>query len=156
MRILAVDPGPTTGFCLYDTEANHKVIEVWNEPLDKLRAMAKGMHDSLWSILSTYSFDTMLLELFQHRPDQQAADIRAAEYVGVGKLYAQQNPHINTVMVSASTIGKTAFWSDDNKRVKQLGLYNSKAAPHGMDALRHVLYYVTFTLKDNYWLEKLK
>jgi hypothetical protein len=150
VRILAVDPGPTTGFCLYHLKS-HTVVDVWNESLG-----TKQPHMHLWNVIETISFDMMLLERFEHRPNQQAVDIRAAEYVGVCKLCMQQNDYLPLHMVSASTIGRTSFWADDNKRVKQIGLYNSKAAPHGMDALRHILYYVTFTLKDNYWLEKLK
>jgi hypothetical protein len=161
VRILAVDPGPTTGLCIYDSEARQAkskgIVDVWNEELGTL-----APHNQLWNVLETTTFDMLIVERFEFRKDdaQRAKiDYRAAEYVGVCKLWAQQafyGPNAFPLkMVSASTIGKTAFWSDDNRKVKEIGLYNAKAAPHGMDALRHILYYVTFTCSDNFYLRML-
>jgi hypothetical protein len=162
VRILAVDPGPTTGFCIYDSEARggrgKGFVDCWNEPLG-----TTDPHDRLWHTLETVDYDLLMVERFEFRKDDAARakiDYDAAEYVGVCKLWAQQAVYgrlsFPLHLVSASTIGKSAFWSDDNKRVKQIGLYDSKAAPHGMDAKRHILYYISFTLHDNFYLEMLK
>jgi hypothetical protein len=96
-------------------------------------------------------------EKFEFRKDDQARDkidYTAAELVGTVKTYAGVEG-FDLIMQGSALIGRTAFWSDDNKKVKQLGLYKPECAPHGMDALRHVLYYVTFTLNDHYYLGKL-
>ena len=154
MRILSIDPGATTGFCLYDSEANKRIVEVWNDDLQP-----SPRHDMLWLRLETLDFDEIICEKFEFRKDDQARDkidYLPAELVGVVKLYAYQNPHIKLTMQGSSLIGSSAFWSDDNKKVKQLGLYNSKAAPHGMDSLRHVLYYVSFTLNDQHFIQGLR
>jgi hypothetical protein len=158
VRILAVDPGPTTGFAIYDSEAREAkskgIVDVWNEPL------GTDSHNQLWNVLEITDCNVMLVERFEFRKDDaQRAKINydAAEYVGVCMLHAQQNPRgYRQILVSASTIGKSAFWSDDNKRVMQIGLYNAKAAPHGMDALRHILYHVTFTYGDPFYIRMLK
>lgn len=165
MRILAVDPGPATGFCLYDDEIKsikkeglRANFESWIEPLHP-----RQQHLQVYNILESTDFDKLIVEKFEFRKDDQARDkidYMAAEIVGVCKVWAQQEWHQrgamnNLIMQGSSLIGKTAFWSDDNKRVKQLGLYDSKVAPHGMDAMRHLLYYLSFTLNQTEWFRKL-
>lgn len=151
-RYLSIDPGPTTGICVVDendlTDPRFN-IRTWNLKLD-----GKLPHRDLYTELCLYPPALIICERFQFRPDQKGADIKAGEYVGVVQLYAQLH-NTPIVMQNSSLVGQSAFWSDDNKRVKLLALYKPKAAPHGMDALRHFLYYYTFTLKGRYFLERL-
>lgn len=156
MRVLSIDPGPQTGFCIYDTTArrNHGFLDCWTEDWRN----APDKHSRLWLILETTWFDLLICEKFEFRKDDQARDkidYTAAELVGVVKLYSQQTQS-QLVMQGSSVVGKTAFWSDDNARVKKLKLYKAGAAPHGMDAMRHILYYQTFTRGDDKWLTLLK
>lgn len=156
MHLLAIDPGPTTGFALYTQSGSVQTNwTVWQDELPE-----KHPHIDLWIKLHTIVFDTLIVENFEYRKEdaqkRNKIDLAAAQYVGVVNLFAQANPHITFVVQQGSQVGKTAFWSDDNKKVKKLGLYNPKAAPHGMDALRHVLYYLSFTLGEEQWFTKLK
>jgi hypothetical protein len=150
-RYLSVDPGPTTGFCQIDesSTAPRLTITSLNFELN-----LKHPHRSLYEHLTLRNPEIVICERFQFRPNQKGVDIRAGEYFGVVQLWCQDNA-VPIVIQNSSVVGRTAFWSDTNNRVKQLRLYSSKAAPHGMDALRHFLYYYTFTLKGRYFLEKL-
>lgn len=159
MRALAVDTGPSTGFALYDFRTDY--CEAWQEDLAEYGRNTGGCHDALDNILRTIDFNVLIVERFEFRRDDQMRDkidYLAAELVGVCKLYAYQEGlrQSSFVLQGASLIGKKAFWSDDNEKVKKVGLYNSKAYPHGMDGLRHLLYWTSFTLDDSRFLERLK
>jgi hypothetical protein len=148
MRILAIDPGRTTGFCIYDSSTDE--FHPWEEELTHLK---------LWNVLSTVDFDAIICEKFEFRKDdatRDKIDYYPAQLEGVVRMYVEENTYYQILWVGSARIGKTAFWSDDNRRVKQLGLYDPKASPHGMDALRHLLYHLTFTMKNNKWLLQLK
>lgn len=161
VRILSIDTGPTTGFCLYDSEVARRcqdvrkgIVSIWHEWPGEF----ENPHQILWLALSTTSFDKVVCEKFEFRKDDQRRDkidYLACELVGTVKTYCQVED-IPLVMQGSSLIGKTAFWSDDNAKVKQLGLYDPKYAPHGMDALRHLLYYHSFTLNQKEWFQRLK
>ena len=164
MKILAVDPGPTTGFAVYDDST--RKYSCWMEELFGVnsRLVENGAHDHLWNVLSTVDFDILIVEKFEFRKDdvrtREKIDLRAAEFVGVCMLYAQQNPHVKLVMQGSNqACGTSSFWGDwkvGNQRLRTLGVWDSKAHPHGIDALRHLMYYVTFTLNDKEMILKLR
>lgn len=153
MLILAIDSGPSTGYAFYETSPP-KVKDVG------ILHLPKGQeHLPLYEFLETYPFDVLIAERFEFRKDERnraKIDYMAPQLEGVCRLWAQQNPGVKFVPQGASLIGKTAFWSDDNTKVKKVGLYQASAAPHGMDALRHILYYVSFVLQHDHWLRKLR
>lgn len=155
MLILAIDPGPSTGFALYETSPPQVILTgILVLPRDH-------EHQHLWEFLCGIpDFEVLIVERFEFRKDERGRakiDYMASQLEGVCRLYAQlHHTRVKLVMQGANMIGKTAFWSDDNKKVKAVGLYNSKAAPHGMDALRHILYYVSFVLQHDHWLRMLR
>jgi hypothetical protein len=152
-KYLSVDPGGvTTGLCVVlekDTAKQRFQIATDNWPMPK-----DDPHRQLFNRIADIHPSHIILERYQHRPNQPAADNRAGEYCGVVQLYAQ-TMRIPCTLQNSSVVGKTAFFGDDNRRVKQLGLYNHKASPHGMDALRHFLYYISFTVKSRYFIQEL-
>lgn len=148
-RYLVIDPGPTTGICKIE-ESDLTVPRFKFHAENYKVESAKALYDRI----TMYDPDMVICESFQHRPNQQAANLTAVEYIGVVKLWCEQHD-VQLAMQPSSVIGTSAFWSDDNVRVRQLKLYKKDAAPHGMDALRHFLYYVTFKLGSRYFLGKL-
>lgn len=157
MRILAIDPGPTTGLCIYDSEAQSNLgfVSIWHEWPGEFEGEE---HLTVWNMLTTHSYDKVICEKFEFRKDDAARDkidYMACELVGTVKTYCQTH-EVPLIMQGSSLIGKTAFWSDDNEKVRQLGLYNRQFAPHGMDALRHALYYLSFTLNQTEWFQRLR
>jgi hypothetical protein len=153
VRILAIDPGPTTGFAYYADDWPKPCVGAWQVKLPK-----EDGHKRLWIILQGLKFEKLILERFEFRKDDQKRDkidYTAAEYVGVCTLFARLEG-IELILQGSAQVGASAFWADDNRKVRQLGLYNSKAAPHGMDGLRHLLYHLTFKMDRTEWFERLK
>jgi hypothetical protein len=170
--VLAVDPGGTTGLCFYspsdDIAFQHRFeFKHLAEP-DHHSALRNYIHWAFdasmsrsWTWFRKREMEmsrsnlepprlrlTVILEPFIFRKDDQTRakiDYTAAEYAGIVKCAAQDHdPSINLVLQPANLINGNAFWAD-NDRVKQLGLWNPNYFPHGMDALRHFLYWTTFT-----------
>lgn len=106
----------------------------------------------------------IVCERFEFRKTDQyrdKIDYTAAEYVGVVKLFAKmyKNANVKLIMQSASQVKEKKgqenppFWTE--AKIKHLGLW-VPGKPHAMDAVRHYLYYRTFTLGDKTLLYKLK
>jgi hypothetical protein len=130
-------------------------------------------HAALWRLLGRYHLAAVaagyeliiICERFQFRPDdaqsREKIELISKEYEGVVKLYAEYNDVKLVSQNSAQAVGATAFWGDangankGNHKIKKLGLWKVDN-PHAMDALRHYLYYVTFTLKDNFYLHQME
>lgn len=154
MRILAIDPGENTGFCI---RVGKEPLQVWQEVFDP----ATGGHVKLYRILSELCPDKIIYEPFtfqQNQQDRPKIEYLPAEYVGVIILYGQLNGCMLVPQIASSVVGKTAFWGDSkegNTRVRYTGLWKRQHYPHGMDALRHMLYYETFTLQMKTWLNML-
>lgn len=149
--IVGLDPGGTTGVAIYNAHLN-----TWDfEQLDKA-----NHHTALWSLLDGARADafladeplTIVCESFEFRHDMERNKIvyDSAEYIGVVKLFCDDFD-AKLVMQSASVAKQ--FWTDD--KLKKVNLYRP-AMRHAMDALRHVLYYRAFTLKDKTLLKELK
>jgi len=160
MALIAIDPGPHTGIfgqrlgAFFSTTLN----------LDELSqsALVIPPHRYLWDWLNDHvqpTCDQIILEKFEFQKDKRDKEnlnYDAGEYVGVVKIWCDLNKvpcHLQSPSQVVSKEGKT-FWTDD--KLKRVGLWKSLRTRHERDAARHYLYYVTFTLNDKTWLEKLK
>lgn len=142
MRIVAVDPGVTTGLCFYAPEF---------ETLERMQLGPADHHLELFYILEEFKPDIIICESFQNMSDlQQEATTKPLEYIGIVKLY-QQVSYCKLGMQGANA-GKE-FWSDE--KLKKVGLYE-KGRPHSNDATRHFLYFWTFTIRKNEFLISLR
>lgn len=138
MKIIALDPGFTTGVALFDS----------NLDLKYETTQVQGIY-GVWDALHMGApYDLIIYEsfLYQHR---DKVDLRPVEAIGVIKLYAEVK-NIRTVSQTPAT-GKR-FWTDP--KIKKLGLWQPSQV-HGMDAMRHLLYYMAFELKRVELLEAL-
>lgn len=145
MRILALDPGGTTGWAIYQ------------HGMDWDRGQLTGQHhDDLWQLIDTYYPDTLVYErfLYQRREVTKGVSLvlDSLEYIGVAKLWIQRNPKGRRLVEQTPHQGKH-LWTDD--KVKALGLW-LPGLPHAMDATRHLLYFLAITQGESSWLEKLK
>jgi hypothetical protein len=132
--IMAFDPGYTTGVAFYVSKV--QVYEV------------QGLTD-LWDTLHMGGPTRVVYESFLYQR-RDKVDLRPVEGIGVIRLYCQLNGIIPVAQTPAT--GKR-FWTD--KKIKQLDLWKP-GLPHAMDALRHLLYYMSFGLKDHRWIEQLQ
>lgn len=134
MSMMALDPGKTTGVC-YSVDKKQYLRAQYDTYL------------GLFECLHRFKPDVIICERWDKR--FRAADLDPVEVIGIVKLAAQE---LNAKLVFQRAAHAKDFWSNDY--LKQLGLY-LPAMPHAMDATRHMLYYVSFALKDKYWLDKL-
>ena len=137
MILVALDPGKTTGFALLNTETyNLEVYEMYSP--EELGT----------ALLVSSPIDRIIYEGFQQR--NKPAELISRNVIGVVDKFASDFNVIS--FQQSSSVGKT-FWT--NAKLKAVGAY-TKRKQHGRDATRHLLYYLTFNLKDNYYLSKLK
>jgi hypothetical protein len=83
-------------------------------------------------------------------------DYTAPKVIGIVDFYADNNvldPQLYRRQKAALVKGDNAFWTDD--KIKRVGLWQP-GKRHAMDALRHLLYYKAFTLKDTNLLFQLR
>lgn len=125
-------------------------------------------HMRLWDLLARYYAAAttggkkfvVICERFQYRSgeDRTKVELISKEYEGVVRLFCKRNPDVELVLQNAAqAVGKTAFWGDSvkgNQKIRTCGLWKPTMV-HGMDAVRHYLYWITFTCKDNRYLLKL-
>ena len=136
MKIIGIDPGTHTGICVYDARDG---VE---NPFTFQTLGPRAHHEALWDVLGDDPHELhVVCERFTYqRRDKVILD--SVEYIGVVKLWcAMYGTKYNTQTPSAAM----NLWTDG--KIKRLGLWRPNKA-HEMDALRHVLYYLTNTLKD--------
>ena len=140
MRIIAFDPGATTGVA--ELEINQRLFTIVTHQLPNAHAV-------LWDTLNRMRPDIIVYEQFLHQ-QRIKADYTPVEMIGVIKLYAAF--HEISLVGQTPATGK-AFWTNDKLRTikmpkTDISLYKTNA-PHAMDALRHLLHFVTFSLNDD-------
>lgn len=132
MRILAIDPGVTTGFSVtpYDGHPH-----VWEDNFGELSPASPhlALHATLVRILP----DVIVCERFDFMQNKKGVDYTPVEYIGVIHLYCQST---GTALFfqGRDVKSKKGFW--DEKKLRFLGLYEP-ALGHAMDALKHRLHF---------------
>lgn len=131
MRIIAVDPGLTTGFCYAKIMENHLYywpfqmvddVEEFNDRLEK------------------FNPDYIVMEDFEFRGKARTGLVLfSVQLIGVAQLFVAKAPQVGFKLQKAAQ-GKS-YYTD--KMLKSLGLY-VRGIPHGMDASRHLLHWSTF------------
>lgn len=147
-RVLALDPGGTTGWATYTarvvvdpfTNAVEYKDEGWN-----CGQLAGEHHSELWKLLlDNQSHDYQLVcERFEYRNTARSGLVLdSREYIGVTKLFAQQRRLPLTLQNASEAKG---FVRDSH--LKRLALWSS-GNPHAMDAMRHLLFWLTNRYED--------
>jgi len=160
MKIMAIDPGGTTGWATFDLLFLDG-LPLWIPTFSKHfkhhgQIGPDEHHDSLDRHLDSEMPDLVLLERFEHR-NNDFSQLISVEYIGVTKRWCQKNKR-NLVLQGASEGIK---WSD-NKKMKHVDILISPITPnrHANDARRHLLYMLANRAKDprirNYVLKQLR
>lgn len=158
MTLIAIDPGPHTGtFSWRVDHAESLTLDLETAVLD---IFGMTQHRYLWDWLVDHirKGDEIICEKFEFQKDKRDREnlnYDAGEYVGVIKLYCAMSQTPIHMQSPSQVVSKsqTNFWNDD--KLKRVGLWKGMTR-HERDAARHYLYYVTFTLGDQTWLNKLK
>lgn len=138
-RYVSLDPGKTTGTCILEP-SGHMVV-----------TQASFSHSTLVQYLNALEPTVLIYESFQYRRIPNA-DLTAVELIGVIKLWGANS---ETKLVEQPPSSKV-MW--DDLKLKKMDLYKPRN-PHSMDALRHMLYYVTGHPKEplrDHFLNMLK
>jgi hypothetical protein len=138
-RVIALDPGETTGWALYRGDAA--------EGTSKFTCGQIGPyehHNELDILLGHMQGEgeyTIVCERFEYRNNSRAGlNLMSREYIGVAKRFVQERREVEYVMQSAAQA--KGFVQD--RHIKKLGLW-SPGDKHAMDAYRHLLYYLVNT-----------
>jgi len=167
LSITALDPGGKTGVAFYDADVIYNVdsqLEFLNEKWDTLQLVEPDHHKTLKHMLERrhVSNTIVVCESFQYRRpvDAPAVELISMEYIGVVKLVVQERPDIQVIW---QTPGKVippknknhagGFWTDE--KLKQVRKW-SAGRKHANDAMRHLLYYMAFTMGRRDLLEPLR
>lgn len=164
--IIAVDPGPDTGVAAWHYDSLEIVLKTFPEMQTEA-----GLVNFVHAISTAFGpFGnvngplTLIYERWEYRKEEderkqqyQFIEYTAPEVNGAIRLWAAERRNVELVKQGASQAkGKGAFWGDDAK-LKKIALWKpGKDNRHEMDALRHLLTYVTFTLNDQRFLRGLK
>ena len=147
MKIIAFDPGVTTGVAIWQEEQG-----AWPEEWNRFTLGPDDHHQQLFSMLDL-SYDVVIWESFQYR-GQTSAILKSVEYIGVLELvkqnFARSSP--STIFHPQPSSVAKGFWND--KRLKQIDLWTN--VTHTRDATRHLLYYRMQQLKHVHLVDKLK
>lgn len=148
--ILALDPGGTTGVCALvkdELYVGQLGPDEHHRELFNLVSRGSSLIPTEWY----YPYwDTVIYESFQYRNSLTKADLIPVEYIGVIKIGA----HVSRTRTQSQTPSMAKKLFDDQK-VKALGLW-TPGLPHANDAVRHMLYYLVVTLKQESILNRLR
>lgn len=138
INMIAIDPGKTTGICLHRNRAISAFI-------------FKDGHKALYEFIASFKPEVVIYERFDYRPHQPNVDLIPVELIGVIKLYCQK--HLCQEVPQKQLKGHRGFWTDD--KLKALGLYKVGQQGHSNDALRQMLFFITFDLGNDYYVQQL-
>jgi hypothetical protein len=142
-KIIALDPGKTTGVAVYTyRKVNSSMERFW------IRRQITELH-SLWKLLATENPEVIVYETFLQSFGAGATDFSAVEAIGVIKLYSQAT---DKMLIPQARQVKN-FWTDE--KIKTLSLWES-GTKHAMDATRHMLYYLMQEQGEEYYINRLK
>lgn len=131
--ILFLDPGKTVGYA----------IDQGRDWRRHPRPYITGMvaHEALWKVLDDFKhrFGDLEIGVEDYSPREGVAKdaLIAVEVIGVIKEWCRQNG----VEIEVWQQPAEMFYFTD-ERLKEAGLWDQGAFPHGMDALRHLLKYL--------------
>lgn len=139
MRLMAIDPGITTGYCFMKTTtqigASGTTGLLWKaeQHMDEV--------DAVWDRIEEYEPRYIICEDFEFRQKSRAGlNLYPVQVIGVVRLYEIKARRQVAVYLQKAAQGK-GYYSDNI--LKSEGFYK-RGVPHGMDATRHLLHWLTF------------
>lgn len=171
--IIWLDPGQTTGMARWispEVHDNRRNMGILEPVKDVEVAQVENCHEpsglaELCSTLNKWMYLCVPIregsclvgvESFDYRLNERyrdKIDYTAPEVIGATRLWALERPSV--VLMRRTAAAAKAFWTDD--KIKKVGLW-VPSQRHAMDALRHLLYQITFggEALDVDLLEKLR
>jgi len=130
MRVLAIDPGRTTGYCY----AAIRDAKLYFCPYQSVDDVAEFYHR-----IAKFEPEHIIVEDFAFRGGaRRGLDLFPVQLIGVARLYDATHNIILTMQMPSE--GKS-YYSD--KTLQSKGFYK-RGTEHGRDASRHLLQWATF------------
>jgi hypothetical protein len=136
MKVIAIDPGVMTGFAYAEIEDSHCNFFPFQMTDDV---------DDLWRRLHKFEPRYIIIEDFEFRSGMRGVtglNLFPVQLIGVTRLYELHAAPGGkcAVFIQKAAQGK-AYYTD--AVLKTMELYK-RGVPHGMDATRHLLQWITF------------
>ena len=132
MRVIALDPGVTTGYAIGIIDAGHMYVVTGEERWD---------HKGLWDFLEENKPDVIISERFEFRNRaRKGLELFSRELIGVCNLYCQLN-NMELVLQNPLKDNEATFFNDD--RLKKDKIHKAGKG-HANDAARHLLTWYQF------------
>lgn len=157
MKVIAFDPGGTTGWCMIHSPHAIPTIEDTEWTFGQLGPEAH--HLSLWNFCLQERPHFVIWERFMYQRrelDKGVSLVQVSlEYIGILKLFIDYADSLDWDVGEYEQTPAQAknFW--DDQKLKHLGLYH-KSSPHIRDATRHMLYWLSFTKRATGWIQSLQ
>lgn len=133
MKIVSIDPGGTTGYAIGEDFPEIFRVQI-------AYGQKKMNSDELYEFIEDLNPSHLICENFTYRNKPRTGlDLTAPKLIGVVELYATRQTGV-TLYMQPPGLGWDYF---TDKRIKDMRLYQ-KGLQHGRDALRHMLYWITF------------
>ena len=135
MDILAIDPGVMSGYC-YGRILEDKTVEIM--PFQSMDEV-----DDLYRRLAAYNPRHIIMEDFEYRGgrNQTGINLFPVQLIGVARLYEMNAPDGKCALRLQKAAQGKSYYSDVT--LKNMKLYK-RGIPHGIDAMRHLLQWLTF------------
>jgi len=134
VRILALDPGRTTGFCYGSIDGNKLVLDP-----DQFGFSLAEMYKFVWEFALTKG-NHVVYEDFQYRnASRMGIDLYPVKVIGVIELVEDKLNEIGSTFHRQQPSQAKFTWPDD--RLKGYEIYKP-GKPHGRDAERHLLHFI--------------
>lgn len=137
MKIIAIDPGVMTGYA-YARITDARELEFYPfEMTDEV--------DDFWRRIIDFKPNVIVMEDFDFRGGHQRASTGInyfpIQLIGIARLYELIEPTGKTALYLQKAAQGKSYYS--NQVLKERKLYK-RGVPHGMDATRHLLQWITF------------
>lgn len=136
MRIIALDPGITTGYAIGDISEDGEMIVLTGEN--------RWDHKSLYDFLESNHVDVIICESFEFRKKaRQGLELYSRELIGVCNLYIQMHmpQNVKLHMQQPLKSSDTTYFNDNRLKIDHIF---KEGKGHANDAARHLLTWYQF------------
>ena len=130
-RVLAVDPGETCGWALFD---KLELARAGQFPVNTLEAFDTFVTDMMPEVMVIENYRVYASRAAQH----VGSEVATAQYIGILKFLGQ----MYQIPIALQMAHQAKGWVSD-ARLHQLGLYQTSRR-HANDAIRHGVYWLLF------------
>jgi hypothetical protein len=140
-RIIALDPGGTTGWATYTALWVPGIPSAFTYEMWDCGQMGPDKHHTQlksWLGIQRLQRYTVVCERFDDRATGNAVNLAAKEYIGVVEQYCEEDA-VYDLKMQMPGIAKSF---SSNQNLKNLGLWKGNKWRHAMDAYRHLLWFM--------------